>query len=160
MASKVEVLSFISKLNLLWRCCFEAELQLKCNAGEAFVNLNVGLGHLDVPTQNCYAADNEPLKKHASAQPSRLRHRIRRENIRNNTVSTEINVSGSNDEVQLVNNKDTEEVYTNSSPIKCDVDAAEEACHSDIHTAVVSVQETSANLKSTKNNTMSPQLGC
>ena len=38
MASKVEVQSFMSKSNPLWRCSFQAELQLKCNAGEAFVN--------------------------------------------------------------------------------------------------------------------------
>ena len=160
MASKVELQSFVSKFNHLWRSGFQAELHLKCNAGEAFVNLNVGLGHFDVPIQTCHAADIEPPKKHVP--PSRLRRRIRRENIRNNTVSTEINVSGSNGEVQLVSDnavdstedtsKDTEEVYAYSSPIKCDVDAAEEACHLNSHTDADSVQETNANLISTKND--------
>ena len=59
------------KFNQLWKNGFEAELNFKCNAGQAFVSLQVGLG---------YGAESDSvnlLKKHVA--PSQHRRRIRRD---------------------------------------------------------------------------------
>ena len=77
MATEKEVESFIYKFNQLWRGGFAADLQFKCIAGQAHINLQVGLGY--APTQT---NDSKPARKHVT--PSRIRRRIRRENIRNN----------------------------------------------------------------------------
>ena len=78
--ANTEIQSFIFKFNQLWKNGFEAELNFKCNAGQAFVSLQVGLG---------YGAESDSvnlLKKHVA--PSQHRRRIRRENARKRESST------------------------------------------------------------------------
>ena len=69
MASDKEVESFVFKFRQLWKSGFQADLQFKCNAGQAYVYLQVGLGgYVTVPSQ---VIDSKPPKKHVS--PSQVR---------------------------------------------------------------------------------------
>ena len=67
-----EVESFIFKFKQLWRCGYAADLQLNCNAGEAFLNLRVGLG--------CAISEVKDIKlPKENVTPTQHRRRIRRQ---------------------------------------------------------------------------------
>ena len=59
MATEKEVESFIYKVNQLWRGGFAADLQFKCNAGQVYINLKVGLGYAPRETN-----DSKSARKH------------------------------------------------------------------------------------------------
>ena len=83
MDNEKEMQSFLSKFNNLWKCGYTAELSIKCNAGQAFLHLDVGLGYAVDARAQQFDHVNQ-LKKNVS--PSRLRRRIRRENLRKNIL--------------------------------------------------------------------------
>ena len=76
--------SFLSNFNNLWKCGYTAELTIKCNAGQAFLHLDVGLGYAAVDARAQHFEHVNQQKKNLS--PSRLRRRIRRENLRKNIL--------------------------------------------------------------------------
>ena len=45
MDSAKEVQSFLVKFNQLWNSGYNADLHIKCNAGQASLHLEVGLGY-------------------------------------------------------------------------------------------------------------------
>ena len=100
MAGLKEFDSFIGKFVSLWKKGFEASLNVNSKAGEAFINLQVGLGQVLPPLQPQYPQRCEP-------GPSRQRRRQRRAETRREAgeVSTRIN-----DTTEEVVNKGTEEV--------------------------------------------------
>ena len=74
MAGAQELQSFLGKFNHLWYSGFEADLHVRCFAGQAFINLQAGLGHVQPPPPD-HAQQKE-------VSPSRHRRRHRREQER------------------------------------------------------------------------------
>ena len=72
MAGLQEMNSFLTKFVNLWRAGKVATLQLSTSAGEAQVQLQVGLGHAPPP-------QDQPTRLRRAAGPARLRRRQRRE---------------------------------------------------------------------------------
>ena len=79
MASIKEVDLFIFKFNQLWKNGFAADLNFKCYARQAYVQLQVGLGFIENDF-SCGSQDSKPQQKHVT--PSQQRRRVRRENAR------------------------------------------------------------------------------
>ena len=78
MDSAKEVQSFLVKFNQLWNSGYNADLHIKCNAGQASLHLEVGLRY----AANIDTSHFEIIKQKKNVSPSRLRRRIRRENAR------------------------------------------------------------------------------
>ena len=125
MTTDIEVQSFVTKFNQFWKCGYQAELQFKCNAGQAFINLQVGLVYA-----NSLQAAAEPPKKHVS--PSRFRRRIIREDMRKNIVPSENDVDEVESNVQILidkvnntcdSNNESKEVGTCQILSECAVEA-------------------------------------
>lgn len=93
MDSAKEVQSFLVKFNQLWNSGYNADLHIKCNAGQASLHLEVGLGY----ATNVDTSHFEIIKQKKNVSPSRLRRRIWRENARKeNLVPSENGGDGRN----------------------------------------------------------------
>ena len=88
MAEQPEFHSFIGNFSQLWQSGFEADLHLRCFQGQAFINLQAGLGYVQHPSYH---------GQHKHVRPSQLRHRMRREEVRKKAA---------NDATQNKNNTD------------------------------------------------------
>ena len=78
MDYRIEIDSFAFKFKQLWRRGLQADLQLKCDAGQALIHLQVGLGYVSNSSSQSSYIKSE--RKHVTL--SQIRRRIRREYAR------------------------------------------------------------------------------
>ena len=72
-----ELDSFVFRFKNLWRTVLDTKLNMNCQAGQAWVQLNVGLGHpLDLPPpQPRPPQPRPPQHVHQESQKENSRHR-------------------------------------------------------------------------------------
>ena len=96
-AGPQELMSFVGNFSHPWKIGFEADLHLRCFAGQAYITLKAGLGHVQPHPYHGH--------HHKHVRPSQLRRRLRREKERkeaakaNTKESSEINEVNENETV-------------------------------------------------------------
>ena len=73
MAGYMEMQSFIGKFHYLLKCGMEADLHMRCFAGQVYVNLQAGLGYIQPPPM-------DGQYNHVSSSRVRHRHRHKKAN--------------------------------------------------------------------------------
>ena len=71
-----EIDSFVKKFKDLWKCGFDAHLDIDTHAGQAWVGLRVGIGEHE------HLQPVNPCKSERKDSPSRQRHRAKREDAK------------------------------------------------------------------------------
>lgn len=118
MAGPQDLQSFIGKFYHLWQTGVEADLHVRCFAGQAFVHLHAGLGYVQPPPYHA---------QHKNVSPSRLRRRHRREQERKKAenAAAEKQLAESENESEIIETTSSLEKRDTAEKVEVSVEETE-----------------------------------